>query len=128
MDRSELIELMMDSLKHQFLFVDTEHVIRYMNKPAVERYKGSPAKVGVSIFACHKEESKQIILDVVEAFQKGEDEKMIFNSEDHRTFMRAVRDRDGNLIGYYERFEPPDGYSVSDKKGPIEWGEKLLGK
>jgi len=128
MDRPELLELIMDSLKHQFVFVDTAHVIQYMNKPAVERYKGSPAKVGGSIFACHKEKSKQIILDVVEAFKEGEDEKMIFNSEDHRTFMRAVRDRDGNLIGYYERFEPPDGYSVSDKKAPMEWGKKLVGK
>ena len=128
MDRPELLELFMDSMKHQFVFVDTAHVIRYMNKAAVERYKGRPAKVGTSIFACHKEESKQIILNVVEAFKEGEDEKMIFNSDDHRTFMRAVRDKDGNLIGYYERFEPPDGYSVSDKKGPIEWGEKLLGK
>ena len=128
MDRPELLELIMNSLKHQFVFVDTAHVIRYMNKAAVERYKGTAARVGASIFACHKEESKQIILDVVEAFKEGEDEKMIFNSEDHRTFMRAVRDRDGNLIGYYERFEPPDGYSVSDKKGPLEWGKKLLGK
>ena len=128
MDRPELLELIMDSLKHQFVFVDTAHVIRYMNKAAGERYKETPAKVGGPIFACHKEESKQIILDVVEAFKEGEDEKMIFNSQDHRTFMRAVRDRDGNLMGYYERFEPPDGYTVSDKKGPIEWGEKLIGK
>jgi len=123
MDQPELLELIMDSLKHHFVFVDTEHVIRYMNKAAVERYKGSAAKVGGSIFACHKEESKQIILDVVEAFEEGEDEKMIFNSEDHRTFMRAVRDRDGNLIGYYERFEPPDGYSVPDKRALLS-GEK----
>ena len=128
MDQPELLELIMDSLKHHFVFVDTAHVIRYMNKAAVERYKGTPARTGASIFACHNEESKQIILDVVEAFKEGEDEKMIFNSEDHRTFMRAVRDRDGNLIGYYERFEPPDGYSVFGKKGPIEWGEKLIGK
>jgi len=114
MNRSELLELLMDSLKHHFIFVDTEHVIQYMNKAAVEWSKGKTAKVGMSIFACHKEESKQIILDVVETFQEGEDEKMILNNEHRRTFMRAVRDKDGNLIGYYERFEPPDGYSVSD--------------
>ena len=65
---------------------------------------------------------------MVLAFEKGEDEKMITNNEKHRKFMRAVRDGDGNLIGYYERFEPPDGYSVSDKKAPIEWGKKLVGK
>ena len=56
----------------------------------------------------------RIILDVVEAFKRGEDEKMILNNERRRTFMRAVRDKDGNLMGYYERFEPPDGYSASD--------------
>ncbi len=42
-----------------------------MNKAAVEWSTGKTAKVGMSIFACHKEESKQIILDVVEAFKKG---------------------------------------------------------
>ena len=75
MGRSELLELLLDSLKHHFIFVDTAHVIQYMNKAAVEWSKGKPAKVGMSIFTCHKEESKQIILDVVEAFQEGEDEK-----------------------------------------------------
>ena len=113
MNRPELLELLMDSLKHHFIFVDTDHVIQYMNKAAVEWSKGKTAKVGMSIFACHKEESKQIILDVVEEFKKGEDEKMILNSEKRRTFMRAVRDKNGNFIGYYERFEPPDGYTFS---------------
>ncbi len=46
--------------------------------------------------------------------ERGEDEKMNLNSEKRRTFMRAVRDKEGNLVGYYERFEPPDGYTVSD--------------
>jgi len=44
MDQPELLELIMDSLKHHFVFVDTAHVIQYMNRPAVERYKGSPPK------------------------------------------------------------------------------------
>ncbi len=38
---------------------------------------------------------------------------MILNSKQRRTFMQAVRDKNGSFIGYYERFEPPDGYSVS---------------
>jgi hypothetical protein len=38
---------------------------------------------------------------------KGEVEKVIADDETMRVFMRAVRDKRGNLIGYFERFEPP---------------------
>jgi hypothetical protein len=78
-----------------------------MNKAAVDRYKGRPAEIGRSIFDCHNANSKRIILDVFECLMKGEVEKMIADDETMRVFMRAVRDKQGNLIGYYERFAPP---------------------
>jgi DUF438 domain-containing protein len=108
---NELLNAFLDSLKHPFVFVDTDHVIRYMNKAATDRYKGRPAEVGRSIFDCHNENSKRIILDVFESLKMGEDEKIIADDEHDRVFMRAVRDKEGNLVGYYERFEPP-GRSV----------------
>ncbi len=37
----------------------------------------------------------------------GEDERMITDNEKYRIYMRAVRDEQGELIGYYERDEPP---------------------
>jgi hypothetical protein len=35
-----------------------------------------------------------------------EDERLISNEEDHLIFMRAVRDTNGQVLGYYERYEP----------------------
>ena len=106
-NRLQLLECLMDSLKDPFVFADTRHVIRYMNRTAVDHYKGKPAEIGRSIFDCHNEKSKQIILDVFESLQNGVDEKIITDNEKYRIFMRAVRDQEGNLIGYYERYEPP---------------------
>ncbi len=37
----------------------------------------------------------------------GEDERLITDNEKQRIFMRAVRDPNGTLLGYYERYEPP---------------------
>ena len=107
MTKDELFTAFLDSLNQPFIFVDTEHVIRYMNKPAVERYKGRPAALGRSIFDCHNENSNRIIREVFEGLKQGEEERMIADSDEHRVYMRAVRDKDGRLLGYYERFEPP---------------------
>jgi DUF438 domain-containing protein len=96
----------LDSLKHPFVFVDTDHVIQYMNKAAVERYKGRPAEVGRSIFDCHNDESNRIIVDVLGRLENGEEEVLIADNEEHKVYMRAVRAGDGRLMGYYERFEP----------------------
>ncbi len=37
----------------------------------------------------------------------SEDERLITDDEKHRIFMRAVRNDDGDVLGYYERYEPP---------------------
>ena len=107
MHETELHLALLDSLKQPFVFVDTGHVIRYMNRPAIERYRDRPAQVGRSIFDCHNEASNRKIVEVFGRLQQGLDEEIITDNQDHRVYMRAVRDRDGNLIGYYERFEPP---------------------
>ena len=107
MTSTDLMSAFLDSLKDPFVFVDTQHVIRYMNRVARERYKGRPAEVGRSIFACHNEDSNKTILEVFSRLKQGLDEEIITDNEGWRIFMRAVRDRDGNLLGYYERYEPP---------------------
>lgn len=104
-ERLQLLECLMDNLKDPFVFVDTEHIIQYMNRGAVDHYGGGPAQVGRSIFDCHNEVSRQIILDVFESFGKGENERIIVDDERQRVYMRAVRDKEGNLLGYFERFQ-----------------------
>jgi len=97
---------LLDSLKDPFVFCDTSHVIRYMNRAAIERYAGKPAEIGRSIFDCHNEESNLQIAQVADSLALGEDEVLITDDERHRVYMRAVRDAEGTLLGYYERYEP----------------------
>lgn len=101
------LEHLLDSLKDPFVFCDTSHVIRYMNRAARERYAGRPAEVGRTIFDCHNEASNERIREICALLADGEDEVMIADDAKHRVYMRAVRDGDSALIGYYERYEPP---------------------
>jgi DUF438 domain-containing protein len=98
---------LLDSLKEPLLFADTGHIIRYMNKVAKSFYKGGESLLGRSLFDCHNEESRQTIIEILEAMKQGLDERLYRDNEKHRVFMRAVRDTDGSLLGYYERYEPP---------------------
>ena len=48
-----------------------------------------------------------MMIEIFEKMKSGLEEEIITDNERHRIYMRAVRDSNGNLIGYYERFEPP---------------------
>lgn len=100
-----LLEAILDSLKDPVLFVDTGHIIRYMNRAAVAYYEEGEALLGRSLLDCHNERSRQIIKEVLAALEAGEEERLISEEEGRRIYMRAVRDRQGRLLGYYERYE-----------------------
>ena len=101
-----MLALFLDSLKDSFVFVDTDHVIRYLNKVALERH-GEKLK-GTSVFDCHNEKSNEMIREIFAKMAEGLEEELITDNEKHRIYMRAVRDEKGNLIGYYERYERPN--------------------
>lgn len=105
----EILSAILNSMPEPVVFVDMEHVIRYMNKAAVERYKkrGQTDLVGNSILACHKtEKSRQFMIETLQMFVDGENERYISVTVDgYKVYMRAVRDPEGSVIGYYERFE-----------------------
>ncbi|MCE5323194.1 PAS domain-containing protein [bacterium] len=103
----ELMQAILDSMKDPVVYVDCDHIVRYMNKPAVANYAKWGNIIGKSIFDCHNACSQEVIREVYSAFEQGEDERMISDNEKHRVYMRAVRDDNGKLIGYYERYEPP---------------------
>lgn len=100
-----MLARLLDSLKDPFVFVDTDHFIRYLNKVALERH-GDKLK-GTSIFDCHNERSNKMIREIFAKMADGLEEEIITDDEKHRIYMRAVRDEKGKLIGYYERYEPP---------------------
>lgn len=102
-----LMAAILDSLKDPLLFADTDHVTRYMNRAAVDYYDEGQELIGRSLLECHNERSQQMMVDILAAMHVGEEERLITDDEEHRIYMRAVRDQDGRVLGYYERYEPP---------------------
>jgi DUF438 domain-containing protein len=102
-----LLAAILDSLKAPILFADTEHVTRYMNKAAIAHYEGGESLIGRSLLDCHNEQSQQMMIEILAAMHEGEEERLITDDEEHRIHMRVVRDADGRVLGYYERYEPP---------------------
>lgn len=103
-----LLAAILDSLQDPILVADTGHVVRYLNKAAIEFYEGGESLIGSSLLDCHNERSQQMMIDILAAMQnEGLEEQLITDDEEHRIFMRAVRDADGQVLGYYERYEPP---------------------
>lgn len=98
---------LLDSLKDPVLFADTSHTIRYMNRAAITHYEEGQALLGRSVLDCHNRASRRQIIEILAAMQAGEDERLITDNEKHRIFMRVVRDETGEVLGYYERYEPP---------------------
>ena len=104
---ASLMSAVIDSLTEPILVADTEHVVRYMNQAAVKHYTGGSSLLGTSLLDCHNEHSNAVILETLEAFRKGETERLISESPERRIYMRVVRDADGGVVGYYERYERP---------------------
>jgi DUF438 domain-containing protein len=106
MMNASTLSAMLDSLKDPFLFVDNDHVIRFMNHAAVAHYDEGASLLGQSIMDCHNEESQQMMHDIFAEMQSSDlDERLITDDDRRRIYMRAVRDDEGHLLGYYERYE-----------------------
>lgn len=107
MPNTDLLVAVLDSLTEPVLVADTEHVVRYMNRAAIAHYSRGAALLGTSLLECHNERSNAIIMETLDALGEGEDERLISENPERRIYMRAVRDADGRVIGYYERYERP---------------------
>jgi DUF438 domain-containing protein len=107
MEQLELLNLLFDSWNDSVVFVDTNHIIRYLNAPARVHYAKWGEVLGKSIFECHNANSCKMIRDCFARLQNGEEEILFADNPKHRVYMRGVRDAKNNLVGYYERYEPP---------------------
>ncbi len=83
----------------------------YMNPSAVKRYKrrGGEKLLGKSLLDCHNDKSNELIKRTVEWFSRDKNNNRIFayyNKKENRdVYIVALRDSNGNLIGYYEKHE-----------------------
>ena len=90
---------------------DTAHRIVYMNPAAIASYHayGGANLVGKSLLCCHNDRSADAIRRVVAWFAASPEHTRVhtfFNEKQQKdVYMVALRDDDGNLIGYYEKHE-----------------------
>ena len=88
---------------------NTAHQIVYMNPAAEEHYadRGGRSLIGLIIFDCHSPQSAKRIDEVVKWFARSSDNNIVHTHYGEETgkdiYMVALRDEDGNLIGYYEK-------------------------
>ena len=108
MDKDTL-RLILDALPFPVVFVDPDHIIRFLNRRARFHYyeeRGYRDLVGASIFACHNEQSKERIMGMIEKLKNhGREMLLAVNEKNERVYVTPVRDDEGEFIGYFERFE-----------------------
>ena len=105
----KIYDAILDSIISPIVFVDNTHTIKYLNKAARIRYyekRGVSDLIGKSLFDCHNLISEKAIREIHARLQAGEDEVFLKVDQDQlKLTVVGVRDPDGKLIGYYERFE-----------------------
>jgi PAS domain S-box-containing protein len=98
----EIYEALLDTVRNPIVFVDNEHIIRYLNKAAKTRYykkRGYSNLIGKSLFDCHNKESEKLTKEIHTRLLDGEDEVFLKVSDDNEAItVVSVRDSDGSLI------------------------------
>ena len=114
----EVLAAILDAYPYEVVFVDRTHIVRYMNKTAKKRYEGR-VFVGNSLFNCHNEGTKPKIEAFLERADSGEEEMYeLFNDKTgEREFFTPVKDKEGKVIGYFERHEVP--WDINEPQVPI---------
>jgi len=105
----DFFKAVVDADDAPIVICDVNHIIVYMNPTAVKLYakRGGAKLIGQSIFDCHNEHSKEIILSVFEKFLNDPSLNKVYtytknwDNEDTDVYIVALRDATGNLIGYY---------------------------
>lgn len=111
MDLSPFFKSIIDQDDAPVVVCDTMHIVVYMNPAAIEHYseRGGTGIIGLHIFDCHSGKSNEMIRKVVDWFAASKDHNKVhtfYNSTENKdVYMVALRDDQGELIGYYEKHE-----------------------
>ena len=110
-DINEIYKSVLEADRAAVVICDLEHTIIYMNPAAIDRYSkwGGKALMGKSLMNCHTEKSREMIQKVVDWFRASKDNNLVytfFNEKENKdVYMVALRNDEGDLIGYYEKHE-----------------------
>ena len=112
----EVLAAILDAYAYEIVFVDRQHIVRYMNKTAKIRY-GARVQIGSSLFQCHNANSKTKIEAFLERADHGEDPGGPF---------RAGGDHIGG--GHFPGKDRRRGEGISDRgvdRNPVQAGRLL---
>lgn len=102
-----LFKSVLDTDRAPVVICDLNHTIVYMNKEAIKKYRKN--LTGYSLLDCHNAKSNEMIIKIVDWFKESADNNMICtykNAKQNKdVYMVALRDDEGELIGYYEKHE-----------------------
>ena len=110
-DINAIYKSVLEADRAAVVICDLEHTVIYMNPVAIERYAkwGGNSLMGKSLLNCHNEKSREMILKVLDWFKASKDNNIVytfFNEKENKdVYMVALRNDEGNLIGYYEKHE-----------------------
>jgi len=111
MELTPFFKSMIDEDKAAVVICDTKHEIIYMNPAACENYNkwGGATLLGQNLLLCHNSCSQEMIHKVVEWFRADRSHNRIYTHHNEKqnkdVYMIALRDEQGELIGYYEKHE-----------------------
>lgn len=109
MEREKMLAYILDAYQYPIVFVDCDHIIRYMNKMAEYHYyseRGYRNLIGKSLFSCHSSQTEERIRAAIEKLKNHNNEIFLgLSVKNQRIYINPVRNEDGELIGYFERFE-----------------------
>lgn len=109
MELSQLFKSIIDQDKAAIVICDLQHQIIYMNPAAKLQHAKHGGLTGKSLLDCHNERSNEMIKKVVAWFGESRENNLIYTFHNEKqnkdVYMVALRDEEGELIGYYEKHE-----------------------
>lgn len=124
--KPEVIESMLDAMPIEVSFVDENDEVRYFNKNGDRIFPRPRSIVGKKVQQCHPQKSVHKVLQILEAFKKGEKDAAEFwiNLKGRQIYIRyfAVRDRDGKYLGTLEVSQDiTDIKKIEGEKRLLDW-------
>ena len=111
MDLTPYFKSIIEQDRTSVVICDLNNTIIYMNPAAAkaeERFGGFDL-IGKSLMDCHSPKSREAIVRVVEWFLADKEHNLVHTFHNDKVnkdvYMVALRDDDGELIGYYEKHE-----------------------
>lgn len=124
--KPEVIEAMLDAMPIEISFVDENDEVRYFNKNGDRIFPRPRSIVGKKVQQCHPQKSVHKVLQILEAFKKGEKDVAEFwiNLKGRQIYIRyfPVRDKDGKYLGTLEASQDiTDIKKIEGEKRLLDW-------